>query len=243
MNLERIATEGGAILYDPSVTGNAPGLFDRERWIARGALRDALGGRGAVAFLDDGAAGLVLRRYLRGGLAARVSHDRYLWLGETRTRAWREFGLLYALSARRLPVPTPVAARYLRRGLTYQAELVTARLPGSRSLAERWLAGEMRDESWLAAGRCIRRFHDAGVQHADLNAHNVMLGEDGEVWLLDFDRGRLRRPGRWQGRVIARLARSLSKLSSGQPGCPDWRAGFALLCAAHGPADTAAAGG
>jgi len=101
----------------------------------------------------------------------------------------------------------------------------------------------MRDESWLAAGRCIRRFHDAGVQHADLNAHNVMLGEDGEVWLLDFDRGRLRRPGRWQGRVIARLARSLSKLSSGQPGCPDWRAGFALLCAAHGPADTAAAGG
>jgi len=55
-----------------------------------------------------------------------------------------------------------------------QADLVTVRLPGSRSLAERWMSGEILDEDWRAAGRCLRRFHDAGVQHADLNAHNVM---------------------------------------------------------------------
>ncbi len=241
MSLERIATGGGAILYDPSRTGNAPELFDREHWRARGALRDAPGGRGAIAFLDDGASGLVLRHCLRGGLVARLSRDRYLWLGEARTRAWRELQLLHTLLALGLPVPAPVAARYLRRGVTYRADLVTVRLPGSRSLAERWMSGEILDEEWRAAGRCIRRFHDAGVQHADLNAHNVMLGAGGEVWLLDFDRGRLRRPGRWQGRVLARLARSLDKLSRGRPGRPDWRAGFGLLLAAHGPAGAAAA--
>lgn len=234
MSLERIATRGGAILYDASRTGNAPRLFDRAHWLARGALRDAPGGRGAIAFIDDGAGGLVLRRYLRGGLAARVSRDRYLWLGEERTRAWRELRLLHTLSSLGLPVPPPVAARYQRHGLTYQAALVTALLPGSVSLAERWMSGAMQDEEWRAAGRCIRRFHDAGVQHADLNAHNLMLGVAGEAWLLDFDRGRLRTPGRWQGRVLQRLARSLDKLARGRPGCPDWRAGFALLRAAHG---------
>ena len=234
MSLERIATRGGAILYDPSRAGNAPQLFDRARWIARGALRDAPGGRGAVAFLDDGAGGLVLRGYRRGGLAARLSRDRYLWLGEARTRAWRELRLLHTLVSLGLPVPAPVAARYTRRGCTYQAELVTARLPYSRSLADKWLAGDLDDGAWRAAGRCIRRFHDAGVQHADLNAHNVMLGAQGEVWLLDFDRGRLRRPGRWQERVLARLARSLDKLSRTHPGAAEWRAGFDLLRAAHG---------
>lgn len=243
MSLERIATRGGAILYDPSRTGNAEQLFDRGYWAARGALRDAAAGRGAIAFLDDGAGGLVLRRYRRGGLAARVSRDRYLWLGEGRTRAWRELKLLHALHGRGLPVPAPVAARYLRSGLGYTAELVTVRLPGSRSLAELWLSGDIDDEHWRVAGRCIGRFHAAGVQHADLNAHNVMLGGGGEAWLLDFDRGRLRRPGRWQDRVLARLARSLDKLSRAHPGRPDWQAGFALLRAAHATAGRAAAPG
>lgn len=240
MSLERIATAGGAILYDASRTDSAPGLFDLDRWRARGALVDAPGGRGSIVFLDDGGAGMVLRRYLRGGVPARLSRDRYLWLGESRTRAWREFALLYWMAGRGLPVPQPVAARYLRRGIIYTAELVTTRLPTSRSLADRWLDGGMRDADWRAAGRCIRRIHDAGVQHADLNARNIMLDGAGGAWLLDFDRGRLRRPGPWRRRVLDRLERSLSRIEQGRPGCPDWRPGYALLRAAH---DAGATGG
>ena len=70
----------------------------------------------------------------------------------------------------------------------------------------------MDDARWAAIGRCLRRFHDAGVQHADLNAQNIMLGAQGEVWVLDFDRGRLREPGAWRERVLDRLARSLAKI-------------------------------
>ena len=88
----------------------------------------------------------------------------------------------------------------------------------------------MDDARWAAIGRCLRRFHDAGVQHADLNAHNIMLGEQGEVWVLDFDRGRLRHPGAWRERVLDRLARSLAKISDD---VTDWQAGFALLRLAH----------
>ena len=76
--------------------------------------------------------------------------------------------------------------------------------------------------------RCLRRFHEHGVQHADLNAHNVLLGRDGGVHLLDFDRGRLRERGAWEDTVLARLHRSLVKVTQGLPpdrfGDANWRA-------------------
>lgn len=232
MNFRRIATEGGAILYDPARANNAPQLFDPEAWRARGALREQRGGRGSVQFLDAGDRQFVLRRYLRGGLPARISRDRYLFLGEARTRGFAELALLGRLADTGLPAPAPVAARYERSGLLYRAAIVTLRLPPCESLAARLLAGRLESTAWEAAGRTLRRFHDAGVQHADLNAHNVMLGESGEVWLLDFDRGRLRPPGDWPRAVLARLERSLAKVCRGRPDL-DWRPGFARLVAAH----------
>ncbi len=232
MNFRRIATEGGAILYDPGCVNNAEELFDPGPWRARGALRELAGGRGSVLFLDDGEREYVLRRYLRGGLPAKVSRDRYLYLGESRTRGFRELALLGRLVADGLPVPVPVAARYTRAGLLYAAGIVTLRLPPCESLAARVLAGTLGPADWEAAGRTIRRFHDAGVQHADLNANNVMVGGSG-VWLLDFDRGRLRPPGAWSRDVLARLERSLAKTCRARPEI-DWRGGFARLVSAHG---------
>jgi 3-deoxy-D-manno-octulosonic acid kinase len=237
MTLECIATAGGAILFDPMRVNNASELFDLAAWRARGAIEERQGGRGSVAFLDAGARHYVLRRYLRGGLPARLSRDRYLWRGEEGTRSFHELRLLDQLEREGLPVPAPVAARYIRTGLTYRAELVTLRLPSCASLTERLLEQGIDDEAWRAIGRTIRRFHDAGLRHADLNAQNVMLGDAGEVWLLDFDRARRCPPGRWTLRVLARLERSLDKLGRRYPGLA-WRDGFGLLLAAHdaGPA-------
>lgn len=48
-----------------------------------------------------------------------------------------------------------------------------------------------------------------GVHHADLNAHNILLADDGAVYVLDFDRGRIRARGAWENNVLARLHRSL----------------------------------
>jgi 3-deoxy-D-manno-octulosonic acid kinase len=81
---------------------------------------------------------------------------------------------------------------------------------------------------WRVVGACLRRFHEHGVQPADLNAHNVLLGRDGGVHLLDFDRGRLRERGAWEDAVLARLHRSLVKVTQGLPsdlfGYANWRA-------------------
>ncbi|MDZ7828823.1 MAG: lipopolysaccharide kinase InaA family protein [Halofilum sp. (in: g-proteobacteria)] len=89
--------------------------------------------------------------------------------------------------------------------------------------------GKLAGDAWRDIGATIARMHAAGVDHADLNAHNILLIDEGAVYLIDFDRGRLRpAPGEWQARNLARLRRSLDKLSGDERGLyfeeTDWEA-------------------
>jgi 3-deoxy-D-manno-octulosonic acid kinase len=181
-----------------------------------------------VVFLrgDDG--DWALRHYRRGGLPARLIEDRFLWLGEDRSRSFREWRLLRRLHDAGLPVPRPVAARYVRRGARYSADLITARIADAEPLSARLAHGPLPPTVWRRLGRCVRAFHDAGVFHADLNAHNLLLDGAGTPWLLDFDRGRLRAPGPWRQRNLDRFLRSLEKIRAQRPGlhagAEDWAA-------------------
>jgi 3-deoxy-D-manno-octulosonic acid kinase len=66
---------------------------------------------------------------------------------------------------------------------------------------------------WRRTGRAIRRFHDAGVVHADLNARNILLGADDAIHLVDFDRARFSAGNkRAFAANLSRLRRSLEKL-------------------------------
>ena len=105
-----------------------------------------------------------------------------------------------------------IAASYLRRGLSYRAWILIERLPDVRSLAD-LVAESPADAPWEQTGRLIARFHRAGLDHADLNAHNILFDSLGKGWLIDLDRGQLRIPEtRWRARNLARLERSLLKL-------------------------------
>ena len=214
MTGERIArVPGGGILYDASLVRKPhPEWFSREYWTAQGLATDVTGGRGSVCFLRTDQGAWVLRHYKRGGFIARLSEDRYLWTGEDRTRSFMEWRLLAELRRRELPVPEPVAAFYARRGLSYRADLITRELPTSTTLAMRLQQG-LSQQEWSAVGRTIGRFHANGVHHADLNANNILLAENGEVFILDFDRGRIRARGAWEKEVLQRLHRSLIKIS------------------------------
>jgi 3-deoxy-D-manno-octulosonic acid kinase len=117
-----------------------------------------------------------------------------------------------------LPVPAPVAARYRKHRAHYRADLITRRIEHVRTLAE--LLAQDRCDASLGArvGATIARCHTAGAYHADLNAHNVLVGAQA-VWLIDFDRGQLRAPARaWQQANLARLKRSLLKLGAARDG-------------------------
>jgi len=225
------STADGAIIFDAGLgIAPTPAWFDRSHWQPHGA---AAAGRGGVAFVDTPAGECALRHYHRGGLAAKVSTDAYLWAGAARTRAFREFRLLADLHDRGLPVSPPVAARYRCRGLAYRADLLTRRVRGD-TLAE--LLAQDRLDASLAAriGSTIARFHAAGVWHADLNAHNILAAADGVITLIDFDRGRLRAPRlAWQQANLQRLLRSLRKLGAQRIGDFDVRFRHPLLAAYH----------
>ena len=171
----------------------------------------------------------MLRHYYRGGLIGRLISDQFLWLGESMTRCFREWLLLEQLTQMDLPVPRPVAARYSRSGLIYRADLITVRLPDVETLSVRFARGGVSAETWGRVGECIARFHRAGVWHADLNAHNVQIDAAGQIYLLDFDRGRIRPAARgWQQSNLARLQRSLMKVSNSSDGAlhfsaQEWR--------------------
>ncbi len=211
------------ILYDADSVCDAeaapqigPPLLDPAEWRRKGRVIGEAPGRGASLFLDAGTEEWVLRTYFRGGLIARLSEQRYVWTGLQRTRAFREFHLTAELFDHGLPVPRPVAAGVTRYGLTYQAALITVRIPGARALAS-LLGNEEADEALLnRVGATIRRFHDAGLDHVDLNARNLLVDKNGKVWLIDLDRCRTRKPGRWRRHNLSRLTRSIRKLSQGK---------------------------
>jgi len=208
--------DGGTILYDSSRASNAgPGWLEAAWWAQRGAVTQSAEGRGAAYMIEADGRSLVLRHYRRGGFIARLSADRYVWRGAERTRSFEEWHLLYLMHRAGLPVPQPIAAGYRRDGHTYSADLLVERIAGVRSLATALRTGPVSIGIWVAIGRWLRHFHMRGICHADLNAHNVLLGAtDNEVWLIDFDRGAVRTPGWWCDANLVRLQRSLQKISA-----------------------------
>jgi len=221
---------GHYFVYDARIVDTVDdALFEPQAWRARGQLAGQASGRGTAYFLQAGEREQwVLRHSRRGGIVAHVSDDAYIWLGRSRCRVFREWRLLAALRQRGLPVPAPVAARVVRTGLIYRGDLITVCVPAARPLAD-WLAAQrLAAATWQAIGAIIARFHHAGVYHHDLNARNILLDAAGAITLIDFDKSRLRRPGRWCEHNVARLRRSLGKIAGRQHGLyfddKDWAA-------------------
>lgn len=202
----------GAILFDlERVRQASPDWFSPSFWGEKARPVES-GGRGGAWFVDAPFGPSVLRCYLRGGLVAHFNRDRYWWRGAAHTRSFAEFRLTRAAFAKGVPVPQPIAAYYRRDGLHYRAAILVERLEDVRTLADRAaVAGD--GAPWEEAGRLIARAHRAGLDHADLNAHNLLFDAAGRGWVIDLDRGCMQIPAtRWRERNLARLKRSLLKV-------------------------------
>jgi len=193
-------------------------IFDPAYWRHLGRLAPADRGRGCAWFVGDGSRDWVLRHYRRGGFAAKLAADRYVWTGEARVRAFAEWRLLDSLWRRGLPVAQPIAARFRRDRLFYRCDLLTRRVPQARPLSALLGGAAAPDPPWGAIGAAVAALHHAGVDHADLNAHNVLIDARGKICFIDFDRGRLRAHGRWTMRNLRRLHRSVIKLGAAGSG-------------------------
>ncbi|WP_018142157.1 MULTISPECIES: 3-deoxy-D-manno-octulosonic acid kinase [unclassified Thioalkalivibrio] len=199
------------ILHDTSLLPEAAEeLFQPHRLQQQGSITETRIGRRATHFLNYDGLDLVLRHYWRGGWVARLSEDRYLWTGRTRTRPVREWNLTRILYEQGLPVPRPVAARVMRHGLVYSGDLVTATVSDATPLDEWIQQQEDTPTLWHEVGATLARFHQFGAWHADLNVRNILVQPSGKVWLIDWDRGRLSVQRGLQGN-LERLRRSLEK--------------------------------
>ena len=206
-----------AIVYDAEVM-ESPGVgyFSVDFWKSQQALDGEAVGRGSAWFINAPFGSLVLRRYLRGGWAAKLSRKSYFFTTVSRSRPFREYHLMASLFELGLPVPRPVAALCEFHGVISTGAILTSRIPMAQTLAD-ILPGkhdnpDLDEGFWGSVGKCIRQFHDAGVWHADLNARNILLDAELKVFLIDFDRARFTPGKAVQGQGnLKRLKRSLVK--------------------------------
>lgn len=212
-------TTNGAILYDKAIINQiSDERFTPQGWPhvekLTGALRS--GGRGNTLYVGNVPRQFVLRHYMRGGLIGKINRDKYMFSGEDLTRSFMEWRLLDKLASNNLNVPRPAAARFVRKGTFYTADIITVRIPDVVALSQ-FIAKERDAAFWQSVGASIWTFHKAGVYHADMNAYNIQVDADGDLWMLDFDKGALKAPGPWQQQTLSRLHRSLQKIRALDP--------------------------
>ena len=191
-------------------TSFEPGWLDASYWQQRDAIAGTAQGRGTTLFIAHTPA-LVLRRYQRGGLVAKLNRMHYLYNGLQRSRPFQELSLLQTLQQKQLPAPAPVAAGLYRCGLYYTAAILTERIAEATDLVSRLRQQSLGTSDWIETGRTIARFHQAGIYHSDLNANNIMLDAQHQVWVIDFDKCEQRPTGSWTSNNLSRLHRSLVK--------------------------------
>jgi len=205
------------ILYDASLIEHPrTELFDINTAKQHADEQSLAEGRGHAVFFKHQQQDLVLKHYQRGGKMAALMGDKYIGADCNRSRSFREWRLLKQMCEMELPVPVPVAASCIKHGIFYRADLITRQLNKVVTLADHLLESECDDAGWRAIGSCIKRFHNASVYHADLNARNILLNaETADVYLIDFDKGSIRYLGEsWKASNLARLQRSLLKFKS-----------------------------
>ena len=203
------------ILYDDRLMNEIDeNIFQSDFWKTDKEAQPQSMGRGTVYFVKIQDQPCVLRHYNRGGLVAKLTLDKYLWMGEHNTRSFKEWRLLNDMVTKRLPVPAPVAARYVRNGIYYKADIITREIPDIESLSDRLLGNSMTEQLWENIGECIAKFHNHGVFHMDLNVENIQIDQNNQVFLLDFDKGRVSEPlRRLSDSNLMRLKRSIAKVT------------------------------
>ncbi len=190
-------------------------IFSPAYWQEKAAVTGHEKGRGTTWFFKTGEKDCVLRHYYRGGMIGKVFDDHYIYTGQQKTRAYKEFYLLKSLRELSLPVPQPLAFRIRRSGVAYSNDIIIERINNATSLVNILAKNHLDKVTWQRIGKTLREFHNHGVYHDDLNIHNILLDDTGCIWLIDFDKGEIRNDGaHWKPNNISRLHRSFLKEKS-----------------------------
>jgi 3-deoxy-D-manno-octulosonic acid kinase len=192
-------------LADPSV---------REAMFARAPKR----GRGkAPSVALDPQTSMVMRRYRHGGLFGWLTGPLFLGPG----RPLNELRVNARAEASGAPVPRVLClVLWPEFGPFWSAVIGTQEERLARELQDVLLASPapLRVALSRSTGTAIRRLHDSGVEHRDLQLRNILVAENGgpRIVVVDLDRAQFHRYGlvpiAGRARNLGRLARSAVKL-------------------------------
>lgn len=186
-------------------------LFDLNYWQQQNAIVGSAQGRGTTWFIATAQGEAALRHYRRGGLFSKLVKDQYWFSGWENTRSYQEFQLLAHLKQCGVNVPAPLAARAVKCGLFYRADLLSEKIAQSQDLVSLLQHNALTQADYQRIGQQIRAMHQAQVNHSDLNIHNILLDEQQRVWIIDFDKCTQQTGDHWKDSNLARLRRSFEK--------------------------------
>jgi 3-deoxy-D-manno-octulosonic acid kinase len=188
--------------------------FDAQYWLDKAAAEPVEAGRGGAVKIQMPGQYAILRPYKRGGLVRKLVSNQYFWLGLHRTRCWKEWAILNHARDIGLPVAEPIAVCAVKTSLiSYRAAIITRYLDNTETLASRIAVKALPKKLWHRLGVVLKQLHAARIRHADLNATNILIDDQDQFYIIDFDKARImRRLDDWQWRPLYRLQRSLDKI-------------------------------
>ncbi|WP_162047402.1 3-deoxy-D-manno-octulosonic acid kinase [Vibrio taketomensis] len=214
--MQQLSFNDQVIWFEPSLLTNIDHsqlaqIFEPEFWQQREAIVGSACGRGTTWFVQLEQMQAALRHYRRGGLFGKLVKDSYYFTNWGHTRGAREIEVLAALTQHKVHVPRAIAARAVKHGFFYRADILSERIPNAKDLVEILVESPLAHQVYYNIGVEIKKMHQAGVNHTDLNIHNILLDEQQKVWLIDFDKCGVQAGDAWKAGNLARLQRSFIK--------------------------------
>jgi 3-deoxy-D-manno-octulosonic acid kinase len=156
--------------------------------LPKNSVDSALGGRTSITVARlQGIGSVVIKYYRRGGAIRHLIKKRYLKYGKTRCQI--EYELLQKVRSLGINAPEPVAFAYRGR-LFYQCWLVTREIQDHQTLVQ--ISRSNEEQARMAMKTVVKQVSmliKNKILHADLHPGNVIVDNQNQVYLLDFDKG------------------------------------------------------
>jgi 3-deoxy-D-manno-octulosonic acid kinase len=156
--------------------------------LPKDSINSALGGRTSITVVQlEGIGSVVIKYYRRGGAIRYLIKKRYLKCGKTRCQI--EYELLQKVRSLGLNAPEPVAFAYRGR-LFYQCWLVTREIQDHQTLAQ--ISRSNEEQARMVMKEVVKQISTLiknKILHVDLHPGNVIVDNQNQVYLLDFDKG------------------------------------------------------
>lgn len=149
-----------------------------------------LGGRAEIIiknFTDTGM--VVFKNYFRGGMISFFNKRYYLKCKDEKRRPLQEILFILELREMGIPVPEPVATYYKGKHI-YRGGIISKYIKSSFTLAE-FSKKEPEKAEFIFTNKFMpvyKKIIVKNIHHPDLHPGNVLISNDEDIVLIDFDK-------------------------------------------------------